>query len=276
MLVALVAAGPVSGQDKKEKAPKDSQIVVSAEREVIRFPFGDSRNQATRTFTLAADPPLSKKPQVRSELEGDLLTEDGKRIPPEQVTVTTKESSFSNVNVSIKLNPKGDAPVEPGDYTGTLTVGGQRIQPGVLTINATLRDAKSQALLWAILGALVGLFVKVAADRSRAAADAQMAAKQVEVAAATTKEARRPGSAVALTLPTAPRLKDYLKSAGFVSSAALGILGAVAAYALTYYENPTWGADSLDYWKLAAAAFAGVMTGASGADLVKPLVGKKR
>jgi hypothetical protein len=133
-------------------------------------------------------------------------------------------------------------------------------------ITALIREDKGKAFLWALLGFLAGLLVKIAGDFSRGKPG------QVEQAAAL-ERAELLAPDVRTALIDGERYwtaRQYFISGSFASSLLLGFVGAASAYALAYLGNDTWGADSLDNWKVAAAAFAGVLTGVSGADLVKP------
>jgi hypothetical protein len=259
------------GQKKKTKATK---VVVPAQTETIRFRFDEDRDPITRTFNLEARPPLKPKRDVLFEA-GDLVTDEGDVFPQKQIEVTTEPSDFGNVQVIVTLTPRGKVDVEPGEYTGTLAVAGERIDPGAVTLSATLRDAKSKAIIWALLGFFIGLLVKIAGDFSRMkpgpieqlAAIALLAdpARKPQEGDPSTTDLERAAAAKRTFTP-----KDYFWSGSFFSSILLGLGGAGTAYALAYLANDSWGADSLDNWKVAAAAFAGVLTGVSGADLIKP------
>jgi hypothetical protein len=279
LVCVLVSVGVADAKSKPEnKQAKAAKIVVPAQTETVRFPFDEDRGSESRSFTLEARPPLGKARKVDVELGGDLLDEDGRAFPEDQIDVTVERSTFGNVKATMKLDPDD---VEPGEYTGTLTVAGKRIEPGAVTVSATLRDAKSKAIVWALLGFFIGLLVKVAGDFSR------MKPGPIETAAARLLDEHTHDAKLARTATTAEavaasnvgqaaegkrpfKAKEYFWSGSFASSLLLGLLGAGTAYALAYLSNDTWGADSLDNWKVAAAAFAGVLTGVSGADLVKP------
>jgi hypothetical protein len=267
LVLCVLPAGVADAKSKPDnKKPKAAKIVVPVQTETVRFPFDEDRGSQTRTFTVEARPPLGKARKVEVELGGDLLDEDGRAFPEDQINVTVERSTFGNVRATMKLDPDD---VEPGEYTGTLTVAGKRIEPGAVTVSATLRDAKSKAIVWALLGFFIGLLVKIAGDFSR------MKPGPVEQAAAEGVVAGNPRVAKErqerLAAGKRPfTVKEYFWSGSFFSSLLLGLLGAGTAYALAYLSNDTWGADSLDNWKVAAAAFAGVITGVSGADLVKP------
>jgi hypothetical protein len=161
--------------------------------------------------------------------------------------VTTERTEFGNVKVKVALDPTDKVDVPAGRYSGTLSVAGPQVEPGTVTIDATLRDSARGAFLWALLGFVAGIVIKVAGDFSRAQPNVKNAPTRV------------------------PTPREYFASGAFISSLSLGFAGAAAAFALAYYDNPVWGANQLDNWKLATAAFSGVLTGATGADLVKPL-----
>ncbi len=273
MMLLLVPVGSADAQ-QRQKAKSAGKVVVPAQTETIRFPFDEDRDPETRSFTLEARPPLKPKPKLRFEFAGDLLTEDGDAFPMDQIDVVPKRTKFGNVEVKVTLRPEGDVDVEAGAYTGTLAVAGKRVEPGAVTLSATLRDSKGKAIVWALLGFFLGLLVKVAGDFSR------MKPGQVEQIAASallTDRGQKISAAVKRQMLERVaqgdryfKLRQYFLSGSFASSVLLGLLGAASAYALAYLANDTWGADSLDNWKVAAAAFAGVLTGVSGADLIKP------
>ena len=253
VLAALLLIPSGAGGQRPQKKPQPraktriGKIVVPVKAETIRLDFQQSREPKTRSFTLKADPPLGRKPTIRKELAGDLTNDNGGEFPEDQVTVTTERTEFGNVRVKVQLDPKGRVEVPAGRYTGTLAVAGRLVEPGTVSIDATLRDSAKEAFLWAILGFIVGIVIKVAGDFSRAKPNVPNAPTRV------------------------PTAREYVGSGAFISSLLLGFVGAAIAFALAYYDNPVWGADPLDDWKLAAAAFSGVLTGATGADLVKPL-----
>jgi hypothetical protein len=272
-LFALVLVPFAVGQNAKQKAKqKSSATKVVPQTETIRFPFREDQDPQTRSFTLEARPPLPKDLKARYEVAGDLIDEEGDAFPESQIRVKVKRADLGNVKVRVRLDPKDRVEVEPGEYTGTLTVAGKKIEPGAVTIDASIRDPKAKAIVWALLGFLIGLLVKIAGDFSR------MKPGRIEQAVATTLMRSRTAT-TAVKREALERvaqgeryfkLRQYFLSGSFASSFLLGVLGAGSAYALAYLGNDSWGADDLDNWKVAAAAFAGVLTGVSGADLIKP------
>jgi hypothetical protein len=246
-ILAIPSGADGQRRQERQRSASEGQFIVPATAETIRFRFDEEREPKSRTFTLQAKPPLSRKLAIRKELAGDLESETGREFPQSQIRVKAKRSEFGNAAVTVTLDPVGRIDVPAGRYTGTLSVAGRRIQAGAVTIEATLRDSAREAFFWAILGFIAGVVIKVGGDFSRA---------QPSVPNPTTR---------------VPTKGEYFFSGSFLSSLVLGLVGAAIAFALTYYDNPIWGGDQLDNWRLGAAALAGVLTGATGADLIKPL-----
>jgi len=269
LVVVPLAVGQNSGKRQTKKA---SATKVVPQTETIKFPFREETDPQSRSFTLEARPPLPKNLKARYEIAGDLIDEEGDAFPERQIRVKVKRADLGNVKVKVTLDPKDRVDVEPGEYTGTLTVAGKGIEPGAVTIAASIRDPKSKAFFWAVLGFLIGLLVKIAGDFSRmkpGRVEQTAAELLIKSRSATTAVKRQALERVAQG-ERYFKVRKYFWSASFASSFLLGFLGAATAYALAYLGNDSWGADNLDNWKVAAAAFAGVLTGVSGADLVKP------
>jgi hypothetical protein len=128
----------------------------------------------------------------------------------------------------------------PGTYSGALLVGGKGIVTTTIPLTVTLKSGVGEAILWAALGALLGLVVNLLID------------------------VRKAGGS----------LGSYFKKANavpfVVSLVVAGLLVGIYGVLITYGTNDAWGTSS-DHWQLFAAGIAGQIAGMSVLnDLVAP------
>lgn len=136
--------------------------------------------------------------------------------------------------------------VAAGRYSGTLKVTGTGVAPATLSVVATVRDPKREALTFGVIGFLVGLALKAIVD-----------------AAAARKKNKATGR-------WRPYWRKYFRDGAFWSNLAAGGVGAAGAIIIGYATNDTWGAGNLDELKVLGVALATAATGATLTDAVKP------
>jgi len=231
--------GPARAQEPAK--PEQPTLSIPDAEKVQAIRFDESRDADTADFTIDAKGSSGSTPPVpRASVRGDLISEQGGRIKRNLVSVPkiAPNDVGSGFDVTIRVHPAGRG---AGRYTGTVQFGGAGYQSTLpITVEATLREGVGIAALLAFVGWLFGVAIKGVVDLFTA-----------------------PGE----NIRSRASVRRWVWRKGFIAVAALGLVGAAAAWALTYYPNHTWGAGDLDEAKLFGAAFAAVVTGTTFADL---------
>ncbi len=226
--------------------PVALELDRDAETATWRFNENERSEQKKRTFT--ATPKLEDADFDRLDVgfPNDIENEDGRAFPEDNIIVKKRRSGPANsrdVEVIVTLN---SADVAAGSYDGTLKVTGIGVAPSTLTVVATIRDSRLEALIFGVIGFLIGLALKAIVD-----------------VAAARKKNRAAGR-------WKPYWRRYFRDGAFWSNVAAGGVGAAGAIIIAYATDDTWGAGDLDELKVLGVALATAATGATLTDAVKP------
>jgi hypothetical protein len=206
----------------------------------LKFPFGRSREPMLRhqTFRLPPDLPAAV---VRVAAVNQVQSSDSRTTPArggQLIGQVTRAGPGRLITVAACIDPSHPSEALPGSYTGGLLVGkGERLAS--LSLEAEIQDDDWWLVMLAAgLGAMAGLFVKLAADqRSRGLPDSVM--------------------------------KNLVSHRTSVAIGA-GLVTGIYSYLTIYDSDPTFNAGFADLWRVSAETFAGTLAAKAVTDLTGP------
>lgn len=235
-------------QTNAPPAPPKPTLTISQTDGLQTVRFDDSRAADTATFSIGVEPAPDTEtdpPPPRVAVQGDLISVEKRRLPRRNVSITElKWDGVAHFQATVQITPPKNA--KPGRYTGTVSFGGPSYAaPLSVSVAASLRSNIGWAVLIALAGWIAGVIVKGLSDLF-----------------ATPGERIRSKTSI----------RKYFLREGFIVTAALGLVGAGAAWAFGYLANEVWAADA-DGVKLFFTALACVVTGTTLADFATPFKG---
>lgn len=207
----------------------------------IKVALDDYVGEARSSSTFAAARPTklnrSKRPvpptvRIGAFVRGGSLSDGSRDIGFAVVARASRAQDGRAVDVEICARRSGDrSDSRPGRYTGSVRVAGPRVAPIDVPVEITIKGARTELVLFALVAAILGAAIGAANS------------KPAEDEAVQTKEKR--GAHLALSL----------------LPFGAGLLAGLAAAATVYFDDPTFGASrGADLAKLLAVTF-GAATG---------------
>lgn len=196
-----------------------------------------------KAVIVMATPGLPRDATVVAEVESDFERGDGgDTFPLEAVAVTARVTAAGNVRLTVCLDSDRPEHVQTGRYLGSIRLIGPDVSATALPVEVTLKDSATAALLWIVLGLVLGLCFKIATDFK--AKDQKLSRNAV---------------------------KDYLTQPAFLLAVLTGVAASFIAYTQLYASNAVWGSTD-DHTKLMLAGVAVQVTGMTASDLISPYV----
>lgn len=227
-------AGPEAVNEQAQSSPGPVEL---------NYPFGSSRDPILHreTFRVPADMKLD---DVAVTVPFGEMAEvgSGRPLPPGHVLAAVNAPGPGRlVAVSICVNPVHPREMPAGTYVGTALIGVDDRQTPV-TLRVTVQDdERGLVILAALLGLVVGLWVKLFADSHTE------------------------------NLPSSKW--ENLRSPRSWFAIGAGLVAAFYSYRTIYADDPTFAASLDNLWRLTAETFAGTLAAKGLADLAGPLTG---
>jgi len=241
-MACLLLAAPVAGQTTGPKKAGQRILQIDPADKTKSIRFDSKRLPKSASFIVSVNPVSSTAPpKLIGVIRGDLVSEEKRHIPVSDANIIVHPDGVNAFSISAQVDPKG---ATAGRYTTTAQLGGPGYSNALpVTIVATLRDSKGGALLLMLLGWLLGVIFKMCVDLFRADGE---------------------------KIRSTASMRTWFARKGIIAVALLGLIGGLVAWALAYLPNHTWGAGGADQVRLVAAAFAGVVVGATLSDAFAP------
>ena len=217
----------------------------------IHITFKGIHQMTDRAFVLLATPPLgaSTSGHIAVEVEGDLQEENGDdTFPAEAISAKAKTTQLGNVELDVCADRNHPEHVQPGRYTGAITLRGAQFVSTTLAIDISVQGSPYWAIGLLLFGLALGVALKLLPN--------------LVPDDATTNER------------TADRRRRRVFLIQFGAIAVLAAVSGVATYYLLYASNPTWGATPQDRLKLVLAGVTLQVTGMTTADIIGDLASR--
>jgi hypothetical protein len=265
LATSLVAVSDVSARGHCAAGKVGSQALARAESTIlarrksvlavqpIHIAFKGGHEITDRVFVLVATPPLtaSASGPMLVEVEGDLQEENGDdTFPAEGISTNATTTQLGNIELDICADRNRPEHVQPGRYTGAITLRGSNFVSTTLAIDITVQGSQWWAIGLLLFGVVLGVALKLLPNLLP-------------------DDAAMTGSAA----------DPQRRRAFLVGSSAIVILAgvsAVASYYLLYASNATWGASPQDKLKLILAGVTLQVTGMTTADIIGDVASRSR
>jgi hypothetical protein len=139
--------GRSSSRAGRAPVPFDARTGRIADRAVLTFPFGRSREPMVRRQAFAVPEDMRRNLVTIAAPFADLATTEGRPIPNVQVSgYITRRGPGRTVLAAVCVNPAAPQRVPAGTYTGTAKVGvGERLKTMNLTVRVGAGAGKDEA-----------------------------------------------------------------------------------------------------------------------------------
>jgi uncharacterized membrane protein YeaQ/YmgE (transglycosylase-associated protein family) len=216
-----------------------SVALVRLTSRTLKVSLGSDSGPQVRTFAIQT-PPLKSTQKLFVEPEGDLERSDAATFPADQINVAHHVTPLGHIVIEVCLDPQIPRGVAPGRYLGAIGVGGPGIETTAFPLEVTVQGAESEAIIWIVLGTVIGLVAKMLIDIAKA-----------------------PNTAVSWAT-----VWGYVRQGVFLVAIVTAIVGAIVNFLALYEPDPTWG-SSFDEIKIFVAGVVLQTTGTTLTDLVK-------